>query len=103
MTGVQTCALPIWGNPLGGPVPTIKVSSNTALATRKPSWIDFDAGILVDSPDSVQSETAQAQVAQEQAARALFDLALEVASGKQTRNEIAGYREIAILKDGVTL
>src|SRR6476469_1585506 len=36
------------GTPLGFPVPTIKISTNSALAARKPHWIDFDAGALVD-------------------------------------------------------
>jgi altronate hydrolase len=81
------------GTPLGLPVPTIKIASNTALAERKPRWIDFNAGVLADgtrTPD--------------EAADDLFDLCLDIASGvKQTRNEINGNREIAIWKDGVTL
>jgi altronate hydrolase len=32
------------GTPLGFPVPTLKISSNSALAARKSHWIDFDAG-----------------------------------------------------------
>jgi hypothetical protein len=32
------------GTPLGFPVPTVKIASNSALAARKPRWIDFDAG-----------------------------------------------------------
>ncbi|HMD53070.1 MAG TPA: UxaA family hydrolase, partial [Phycisphaerae bacterium] len=34
------------GTPMGFPVPTIKISSNSALAQRKNQWIDFDAGRL---------------------------------------------------------
>jgi hypothetical protein len=34
--------------PLGFPVPTIKIASNHDLATRKPGWIDFDAGMVLD-------------------------------------------------------
>ena len=71
------------GTPLGAPVPTVKVSTNTALALKKPSWIDFDA----------QSGSAEE----------LFDLTVAVAEGKTTKNEINGFREIAIFKDGVTL
>ena len=81
------------GTPMGFPAPTIKIASNTQLAQRKPSWIDFDAGRMLsgDVPPQV-------------IAGELFDLVLEVASGrKQTRNEINGNREIAIWKDGVTL
>jgi altronate hydrolase len=32
------------GTPLGFPVPTVKVSSNSDIARKKPHWIDFDAG-----------------------------------------------------------
>ena len=71
------------GTPLGAPVPTIKIATNTALAARKGSWIDFDA----------QTGTADA----------LFELLLGAANGKETKNEANGFREIAIWKDGVTL
>ena len=41
-------ALHHWaGTPFAGPVPTLKISTNTALAQRKPRWIDFNAGTLV--------------------------------------------------------
>jgi altronate hydrolase len=81
------------GNPMGFPVPTIKIASNTPLAQHKKDWIDFNAGSIADG-----SATA------EQLVEPLFDLVLDVASGrKRTRNEINGYREIAIWKDGVTL
>ncbi len=36
------------GTPLGFPVPTIKIASNSDLAARKPGWIDFDAGRVLD-------------------------------------------------------
>ncbi|WP_420138973.1 UxaA family hydrolase, partial [Sphingomonas sp.] len=36
------------GTPLGFPVPTIKIASNSDLAARKPGWIDFDAGQVLD-------------------------------------------------------
>ena len=32
------------GTPLGFPAPTLKISTNSALAQAKPRWIDFDAG-----------------------------------------------------------
>jgi altronate hydrolase len=81
------------GTPLGLPIPTLKIATNTALAQRKPSWIDFNAGELVDGTASM-----------EDLADRLFDLVLDVASGKkQARNETNGNREIAIWKDGVTL
>ena len=80
------------GTPLGGPVPTLKVSTNSDLAARKPSWIDFNAGTLLEgeSFDAAQSR--------------ILSLVLDVCSGRvKVKNELNGYREIAIFKDGVTL
>ncbi len=76
------------GTPLGSAVPTIKIASNNNLATKKSSWIDFDASVMLDGVDPTND---------------LLDLVLEVAGGKKTKNEINGYEEIAIFKDGVTL
>lgn len=75
------------GTPLGAPVPTIKISTNTSLAKRKSSWIDFDAGKCLDTDCDED----------------LLNLIIETANGKETKNEMNGYREIAIFKDGVTL
>lgn len=36
------------GTPFGGFVPTVKIATNTSLATKKSNWIDFNAGDLVD-------------------------------------------------------
>jgi altronate hydrolase len=81
------------GTPLGFPVPTIKISSNTALAEKKPHWIDFNAGALLDGSATM-----------EELADDLFALILDVASGREmANNERNGYREIAIWKEGVTL
>ncbi|NIM51758.1 MAG: altronate dehydratase [Gemmatimonadales bacterium] len=81
------------GTPLGSPVPTIKISSNTALYERKPSWIDFNAGFLQDGSAKMEELAAD-----------LFDLLIDVASGRrQTKNEHNDYRDIAIWKTGVTL
>ena len=71
------------GTPLGGPVPTLKIATNTALAQKKPGWIDFDAQSGADDD--------------------LFDLLLATADGRPAKNELNGCREIAIFKDGVTL
>jgi len=80
------------GTPLGGPVPTVKIASNTELAIRKKNWIDFNAGTMLEGKDLnvIKQE--------------LFEYVLDVASGNsRTQNELNGYREIAIFKDGVTL
>jgi altronate hydrolase len=76
------------GTPLGGAVPTVKISTNRALAENKRHWIDFDA-----SPCLVGEELTDE----------LFSYILRFASGEETKNEIYGYREISIFKDGVTL
>lgn len=81
------------GTPLGFPAPTVKISSNSEIAAKKPHWIDFNAGTVLDGTTTL-----------DQAADELFALVLEVASGRRlTRNEEQGYREIAIWKEGVTL
>lgn len=81
------------GTPLGFPVPTVKISSNSAIAAKKPHWIDFNAGQLLDG--SVTAEQLEDE---------LFAYILDVASGRErTNNEVNGYREIAIWKEGVTL
>lgn len=79
------------GTPLGGPVPTIKISSNSQLARKKKNWIDFDAGVLTEGKTM------------EDLSNEFMDYIISIASGKQTLNEINDYREIAIFKDGVTL
>ena len=81
------------GTPLGFPSPTIKISTNSDLATRKSGWIDFDAG-----PIALGTGTF------DELGPKLYELVLDVASGRtQTKNERNGFREIAIWKDGVTL
>ena len=79
------------GTPVGAPVPTVKIATGSALARRKPRWIDFDAGVLAEGADM------------DQTAEALFDFCMEVAEGRETQNERRGFREISIFKDGVTL
>lgn len=78
------------GTPLGFPVPTVKIASNSSLAAAKPGWIDFDAGVVL----------AQGSDA---AADALLARITAIASGDATAAERNGEREIAIWKRGVTL
>jgi len=81
------------GTPLGFPAPTIKISTNTEIYEKKPHWIDFNAGELLDG-------TATA----EELAERLWQHILRVASGElYTCNEQNDVREIAIWKNGVTL
>ena len=79
------------GTPFASPVPTVKISSNSSLAGRKKNWIDFNAGVLVE--DQELDETAQK----------LFDYVVEVASGKKVCSEEAGFHDMVIFKQGVTL
>jgi altronate hydrolase len=81
------------GTPLGVPVPTIKISTNTELATKKPKWIDFDAGVILSGAKTLGQVTDE-----------LLDFILRVASGEiRAMNELNGFREITIFKTGVTL
>ena len=79
------------GTPFGTFVPTMKVSTNSGLYQRKPNWIDFNAGVLVEdkSMDEVVKD--------------FTDKILRVANGEYTHNEVAGIHEISIFKNGVTL
>jgi len=79
------------GTPYGGFVPTVKISTNTALFEKKPNWIDFNAGKLINekSMDELLDE--------------FINYIIEVSSGKKVNNELNNFREIAIFKSGVTL
>lgn len=76
------------GTPVGSGVPTVKIATNHALATKKASWIDFDASPILEGMDLTDE---------------LFDCVLRVADGEKTKNETYGYKEISIFKQGVTL
>ncbi len=84
------------GTPLGFPAPTLKIASNTALAQKKPHWIDFDAGQILTGQTNEQNSL-------DHCADALMDLILKTASGQPACNEKNDEREIAIWKNGVTL
>ena len=76
------------GTPVGAPVPTVKISTNKELSVKKSNWIDFDASPMLENIDPTDD---------------LLKFVIEVANGQQTKNEINGYEEISIFKDGVTL
>ena len=79
------------GTPFGTFIPTMKISTNSDLYNRKPNWIDFNAGVLTEG------------VEMKDLVRQFIDKVISVANGEPTRNELNGYREIAIFKTGVTL
>ena len=79
------------GTPFGTFVPTMKISTNSGLAQRKPTWIDFNAGRLVE-------DSSMADVLAD-----FIDYVLKVASGEEVNSEKSGIHEIAIFKNGVTL
>ena len=78
------------GTPFGCPVPTMKISSNTALYNKKINWIDFDAGTMLK--DGIESCPS-----------ALFNKIISVANGECVKSEALDKRDISIFKDGVTL
>ena len=79
------------GTPFATSIPTVKISTNTALFNKKQDWIDFNAGAIVDG-ESFDSLTDK-----------LLDYVLAVASGKKTLSEKRGFHDIIIWKDGVTM
>lgn len=79
------------GTPFASPVPTVKIATNSVLAGKKSNWIDFNAGVLVEDADP------------EETTKKFFDYILEVASGKKVCSEEAGFHDMAIFKQGVTL
>ncbi|MBK0098130.1 altronate dehydratase [Erwinia sp. S63] len=79
------------GTPYGGFVPTVKIATNTQLAEKKPHWIDFNAGRLIDGmsmPEMLED---------------FVDMIVAIANGQPARNEANDFRELAIFKSGVTL
>lgn len=79
------------GTPFASPVPTVKISSNSALYNKKGNWIDFNCGTMVEGTDL---KTLSNQ---------LFDYVIAVASGEMVKSEEAGFHDMAIFKQGVTL
>ncbi|WP_273326450.1 UxaA family hydrolase [Vallitalea guaymasensis] len=79
------------GTPFGSFIPTIKISTNSELYNKKPHWIDFNAGNLID--DRTMEDSLED----------LIDYIIDVASGKKVNNEKNYFKEISIFKTGVTL
>ena len=79
------------GTPLGSPVPTVKIATNSELARNKKNWIDFNAGRLLSEDERTVTND-------------LLQYIVKLASGDvKTQNELHGYAEISIFKDGVVL
>ncbi|MDR1540577.1 MAG: altronate dehydratase family protein [Clostridiales bacterium] len=79
------------GTPFGAPAPTLKIATNSALAEKKSRWIDFNAGAILEGKSI------------DEAAEELWQLLLDCASGiTPAKNEVNGFRDIAIFKDGIT-
>ena len=80
------------GTPFGCPIPTVKISSNTPLYNKKRSWIDFNAGTLLEG------------VSMEELTEQFYAYILALASGDvQAKSELLDRHDLAIFKDGVTL
>ncbi|MBK5253728.1 MAG: altronate dehydratase [Peptostreptococcaceae bacterium] len=83
------------GTPAGFAGPLFRISSNTKLAKRKPHWIDYDAGRLLEAKTKEDLELLNSE---------LLNSILNTINGNYiTCNEKNGYYQMAPLKDGVTL
>lgn len=79
------------GTPFACPVPTVKISSSSALAAKKSHWIDFNSGRML--------EEATEDIADE-----FYTMIIRLASGElHAKSERLDKHELAIFKDGVTL
>jgi len=80
------------GTPFGSFVPTIKIATNSNLASKKENWIDFNAGSIIDGTNI------------NDVFKEFLTLIVSVINGETlTKNEINKFYELAIFKDGVTL
>lgn len=79
------------GTPFSAPVPTVKISTNTALYEKKKNWIDINAGKIIEG-GSIGETAAE-----------IMDYVLKAAGGLHTKSEQNEQYGIAIWKDGVTL
>ncbi len=80
------------GTPAGTIVPTIKVSTNSDLAEKKPHWIDFDAGSLLQETVDLHDLSSQ-----------LGNYIHDIAEGQLAKHEESHDFTISIFKTGVTL
>jgi len=74
------------GTPVGSPIaPVIKIATNSPMFSRMIDNMDINAGTIING-----SETPQ------DVGKRIFNEILEVASGKLTKSEILGHRELSI-------
>jgi altronate dehydratase large subunit len=81
------------GTPTGNPIaPVIKITANARTARHMADNIDFDGSGVIDGTESLDA-----------AASRLFDLVVEVSSGRLTAAERLGHREFAIHRRNPTI
>jgi altronate dehydratase large subunit len=81
------------GTPTGNPIaPVIKITANTRTARHMADNIDFDCSGVIDGTETLDA-----------AASRLFDLVVEVSSGRLTAAERLGHREFAIHRRNPTI
>ncbi|MDR2946325.1 MAG: altronate dehydratase family protein [Candidatus Adiutrix sp.] len=79
------------GTPAGFIGPTFRLSTNNVLFKKKPGWNDFNAGRLLtgEAPEALTEE--------------LYDMVMATCEGRyRTKNEMHGFYQMGIFKDGVT-
>lgn len=74
------------GSPVGSPIaPVIKIATNSHMFSMMMDNMDINAGTIIDGHETPQ-----------EVGQRIFDEILEVASGKLTKSEILGHRELSI-------
>lgn len=74
------------GSPVGSPIaPVIKIATNSMMFSRMTDNMDINAGTIIDGDETPQ-----------EIGQRIFHEILQVASGKLTKSEILGHRELSI-------
>jgi altronate dehydratase large subunit len=74
------------GSPTGSPIaPVIKIATNSLMYSRMFDNMDINAGTIIDGTETL-----------EEVGNRIFEEIIEVASGKLTKSEILGHRELSI-------
>ena len=74
------------GTPVGSPIaPVIKIATNSQMFSRMADNMDINAGMIIDGEETTQ-----------EVGQRVFNEILAVASGKLTKSEILGHRELSI-------